>query len=236
MDEKKYKILIAEDDKDIVEILRIFINNEGYDVISVSDGKSAIDLIESEQPDLVLCDIMMPVLDGYKVIEKIRYYNNNIPIIIISAKDQDSDKILGLNIGADDYITKPFNPLEAIAHIKALLRRFYKLGGSEYITNQPLTVGDLTLDVENSLVIKRGREIVLTSKELKILLFFMKNPGKIVTKVQINTFVNGDYFEADDNSLLVHLSKIRDKIEDDPKKPKYITTIRGLGYKFDNNN
>ncbi len=233
MEEKKYKILVAEDDKDIVELLKLYLENAGYKVITAYDGKNALGMIENETPDLAICDIMMPHMSGYEVIKNVRESDNNIPIIILSAKNQDSDKILGLDIGADDYVTKPFNPLEIVAHVRACLRRFYKLGGSESASNVLLKAGDLVLDIEKVSVTKNGEDIPLTPTEFKILTLLMKNPGRVFTKVQIYEYVNGEYYESDENSLMVHMSKLRDKIEDDNKNPRYIKTVRGLGYKME---
>ena len=233
MDEKKYKILVAEDDKDIVSVIKLYLENAEYDVITANDGQMALTRIENENPDLAICDIMMPNLSGYEVIKRVRESDNNIPIIILSAKNQDSDKILGLDIGADDYMTKPFNPLEIVAHVRACLRRFYKLGGSEAASAVLLKAGDLVLDIEKVTVTKNGRDIALTPTEFKILTLLMKNPGRVFTKVQIYEYVNGEYYESDENSLMVHMSKLRDKIEDDNKNPKYIKTVRGLGYKME---
>ncbi len=233
MDDKKYKILVAEDDKDIVSVIKLYLENAEYDVITANDGEMALTRIENEKPDLAICDIMMPKLSGYDVIRSVRESDNNIPIIILSAKNQDSDKILGLDIGADDYMTKPFNPLEIVAHVRACLRRFYKLGGSEATSAVLLKAGDLVLDIEKVTVTKNGEDIALTPTEFKILTLLMKNPGRVFTKVQIYEYVNGEYYESDENSLMVHMSKLRDKIEDDNKNPKYIKTVRGLGYKME---
>ena len=233
MDDKKYTILIAEDDVDIIGVVRLYLEDAGYKVVSAEDGETALALMESEKPDLFICDIMMPKMNGYEVIKNIRESGNNIPIIILSAKNHDSDRILGLEIGADDYIVKPFNPMEIVARCKSSLRRFYKLGSCETKSATVFTVGEITLDIERAKVIKRGEEIFVTPTELKILTLFMKNPGKVFTKVQIFQYINGDtFFTEDDNSLAVHMSKLRDKIEDDPKNPRYIKTIRGLGYKI----
>ncbi len=233
MEDKKYKILVAEDDKDIVSVIKLYLENAEYDVITANDGEMALTRIENEKPDLAICDIMMPKLSGYDVIRSVRESDNNIPIIILSAKNQDSDKILGLDIGADDYMTKPFNPLEIVAHVRACLRRFYKLGGSEATSAVLLKAGDLVLDIEKVTVTKNGEDIALTPTEFKILTLLMKNPGRVFTKVQIYEYVNGEYYESDENSLMVHMSKLRDKIEDDNKNPKYIKTVRGLGYKME---
>lgn len=228
-----YKILIAEDDNDIVEILRLYLENEGFDLVISRDGEEAYKSFEKNSVDVALIDIMMPKLNGYELIKKIRD-TSNIPIIVMSAKNMDSDKILGLTLGADDYLTKPFNPLEVVARIKSQLRRFYDLNSSSSEeSNNILVVGELELDPSNLNVNKNGEIINLTPTELKILSLMMKTPGKIYTKMQIFENINGDYYESDDNTLMVHISKIREKIEEDPKNPQYLKTVRGLGYKIE---
>ncbi len=228
-----YKILIAEDDNDIVEILRLYLENEGFDLVISRDGEEAYKSFEKNSIDVALIDIMMPKLNGYELIKKIRD-TSNIPIIVMSAKNMDSDKILGLTLGADDYLTKPFNPLEVVARIKSQLRRFYDLNSSSSEeSNNILVVGELELDPSNLNVNKNGEIINLTPTELKILSLMMKTPGKIYTKMQIFENINGDYYESDDNTLMVHISKIREKIEEDPKNPQYLKTVRGLGYKIE---
>ncbi|MCR4832797.1 MAG: response regulator transcription factor [Butyrivibrio sp.] len=232
MSKEKNRILIAEDDKDILSLLRLYLEKDGFDVLFAEDGLVAYDLIEQEEPDLVISDIMMPGMNGYDLIQKIRKSRNNVPIIILSAKNQDNDKILGLDIGADDYITKPFNPLELVAHVKAALRRFYSLGSGETAATS-YKVGELEIDIERVRFTKKGEEISLTPFEFKIMTLLMKNPGRVFTKVQIYEYISGEYYETDENALMVHMSKLRDKIEDDRNEPKYIKTIRGLGYKIE---
>ncbi len=228
-----YRILIAEDDNDIVEILRLYLENEGFELVISRDGEEALNNFESTSVDMALIDIMMPKLNGYELIKKMRDVSN-IPIIVMSAKNMDSDKILGLTLGADDYLTKPFNPLEVVARIKSQLRRFYDLNTNvQEESNNVITVGELVMDPSNLSVNKNGQEINLTPTEFKILALMMKTPGKIYTKMQIFENINGDYYESDDNTLMVHISKIRDKIEDEPKSPKYLKTVRGLGYKIE---
>lgn len=227
----KYTVLIAEDDKDIVEILTLYLGNEGYNVLSAFDGQEAYKIAESNKIDFAILDIMMPLMNGYDLTKKLRE-KYNMPILILSAKNTDSDKILGLNLGADDYIAKPFNPLEIVARVNSGIRRFYKLNPSQN-DSDILKVGDLELDTESIVLKKSGKEISLTATEFKILQMLMKNPGKVFTKVQIYEKINGEYFESDDNTMMVHMSKLRDKIEDDSKNPKYIKTIRGLGYKME---
>lgn len=228
-----YKILVAEDDTDIQEVLRLYLVNSGFEVVSAYDGSEAYELMLSEKPDLALLDIMMPVINGYELTKKIREVSN-IPIIILSAMNADSDKILGLDIGADDYITKPFNPLEVIARIQSNLRRKYKLDSSAAEENgDMLTVGELKLDTKKFILYKNGEEIMLTPTEFKILSLFMEKPGMVFTKAQIYQRINGDFYETDDNTMMVHISKLRDKLGDNSKSPTYIKTVRGLGYKIE---
>lgn len=228
-----YRILIAEDDEDIVELLRLYLENEKLEVRTAGNGIDALHIIENEPIDLAVLDIMMPMMNGYELTKKIRE-RSNIPIIILSAKNQDSDKILGLNIGADDYLTKPFNPLEIIARVHSNLRRFYKLNDNNQTKTSPvITIGELRIDAEEMKLYKSGREILLTPTEFKIMLMLMKAPGRVFTKVQIYESINGQYFESDDNTMMVHMSNLREKVESDPRNPSYIKTIRGLGYKIE---
>ena len=231
----EYTILVAEDDGDIVELMKLYLENDGYRVLSAPDGMAALELVRRERIDLAVLDIMMPRLNGYELTKAIRA-QSNLPIIILSAKNADSDKILGLNLGADDYLTKPFNPLEIIARVKSNLRRFYELnpaGASAPDLGTRLCVGGLELDTAALALSKNGEPVALTPMEYKILACLMKAPGRIFTKVQLYEAVNGAYFESDENTMMVHISKLRDKVEDDPKNPRYIKTIRGLGYKIE---
>lgn len=230
-----YKILVAEDDPDIVDLLRLYLESNGYEVFSADNGEDALELLEKTPIDLAVLDIMMPKMDGYELTKRIRQ-NSNIPIIILSAKSKDNDRILGLNIGADSYITKPFNPMEIIAQIQANLRRYYQLGGDSSQTEDSdiLTLDDLCLDLDKFVFTKKGEIIFLTPTELKILTKLMKSPGRVYTKAQLYQCINGEYFDNDDNTMMVHISNLREKIEEDPKNPKYIKTIRGLGYKIEN--
>ena len=229
-----YNVLIAEDDSDIVELLTLYLNSDGFRVYSADNGVDALHIAKTEDISIALVDIMMPRMNGYELTKQIRAFSN-IPIIILSAKNMDTDRILGLNIGADAYMTKPFNPLEVIAYLKAALRRYYKLG-SDPMQQEPTqyTVGELKLDTSKFVLYKNDRVVPLTSTELKIMAKFMKSPGRIFTKAQLYECISGDYYESDDNTMMVHISNIRAKIEDDPAKPKYIITQRGLGYKIEN--
>lgn len=226
------KILIAEDDKDIVELLKLYLESNGFDVTCAYDGASALEIFKDNVFDLIIADLMMPKLNGYELIKELRK-TSNVPIIITSAKNMDSDKVLGLDIGADAYITKPFNPLELVAYVKALLRRcsLYKTTNNELDT---INVGELSLDLNRYILKKNGVIVPLTSTEIKILAMMMKSPGKVFTKSQIYECINGDYYDTFDNTMMVHISNIRGKIEDNPAKPMYIKTVRGLGYKLEN--
>jgi len=221
----KQKILIAEDDADIRELLRLYLESEGYLVLCAEDGIAALEMVRLHQPALAVLDIMMPGLNGLDLTVKLRE-ETMMPILILSAKGQDQDKILGLNIGADDYLAKPFNPLEVVARVKALLRR-------SSVSLDILQAGDFQLDISSHTLTKQGRQVFLTPMEYKILLAMMREPGRIFTKVQLYENVCGEYFESDDNTIMVHISRIREKIEEDPKKPQHIITVRGVGYKFE---
>ena len=228
----KRTILIAEDDHDIVELLRLYLENEGYHVLTAENGQVAMKLIQEHTVDLAVVDIMMPMMNGYELIREIRQ-TMNIPIIVLSAKAEDSDKIIGLRIGADEYMTKPFNPLEILARIEANLRRYYELGSEVGKGNAILQVADLVLDLDQIQLTKRGRPISLTPTEFKIISKLMRQPGRVFTKAQLYESDSGIIFESDENTMMVHISRLRDKIEDDPKNPQYIITVRGLGYKIE---
>ena len=219
-------ILIAEDDDDIRALLRLYLEGEGLRVLEAADGQTALDLAREQSPDMAILDVMMPGMNGFELTRALRKYSD-IPILILSAKSQDNDKILGLNLGADDYIAKPFNPVEIVARVKAQLRRAARSG------SDLLTVRDLTLDTASFQLTKGGKSILLTPMEYKILALFMRSPGRIFTKIQLYEGAIGSYFEGDDNTMMVHISKLREKIEDDPKNPRYIITVRGLGYKLE---
>ena len=230
----KYTILIAEDDNDIVKLLKLYLESSGYRVLTVDNGLSAFELIQNEQIDLAVVDIMMPKMDGYELIKKTREVKN-IPILILSAKNQDTDKILGLNLGADDYMTKPFSPLEIIARVKANLRRFYNLNNGDSIVhkNAEIIIGELILNTEKLTLTKNGVEIVITPNEYKILALLMKSPGRVYTKSQICEAMNGELYDNYENVITVHISHLREKIESDSRNPRYIKNIRGLGYKIE---
>lgn len=219
-------ILIAEDDADIRGLLKLYLEGEGLRVLEAADGTDALALAREHTPDMAILDIMMPGMNGFELTRALRKYSD-IPILILSAKSQDNDKILGLNLGADDYIAKPFNPVEIVARVKAQLRRAARTSADV------LTVGELTLNTSSFQLTKRDEVIPLTPMEYKILALLMRSPGRIFTKIQLYEGAVGSYFEGDDNTMMVHISKLREKIEDDPKAPRYIITVRGLGYKIE---
>ena len=224
-----YKVLIADDEKEIRNLLRLYLENDGFTVTDVASGEEVAGAMDSFKPDIVLLDVMMPGKDGIHVLKDIREVSN-VPVMIISARTADAERILGLNVGADDYICKPFNPLEVVARVKSNLRRFYSLGSGEGKTEK-LTIGDLELDTEKCLLLKAGKAMELTSVEYKIMELLMKHPGKVFTKQQIYEYAWGeDYFVAD-NNIMVAISKLRTKLDEDPSR--YIKTLRGLGYRLD---
>ncbi|WP_394921417.1 response regulator transcription factor [uncultured Robinsoniella sp.] len=222
------RILLADDEREIIELLRLYLEKDGYDVLAVGDGLSALQILRREKVDLAMVDIMMPNLNGYELIKAIRK-EKNLPIIVISAKGETADKILGLGLGADDYIVKPFDPLEVVARVDANIRRFYCLSQSD--GDEPLKVHDLELDLQQC-TLSRGKQTVeLTSIEFKILKLFMGTPGRVFTKKQIYEAAWEEQYIVDDNNIMVYISKIRDKIGE-RNGESYIRTIRGLGYKM----
>lgn len=229
-----HTILIAEDDQDITTLVKLYLESSGYRVLCAPDGATALDLARTESIDMAVLDIMMPRMNGYELTRELRAISN-MPILILSAKNTDNDKILGLELGADDYLTKPFIPLEIIARVKANLRRFYQLNPTSPVLpgSNVLLLGPLRLDLDAMSLTKNGAPISLTPTEYKILSCLMRAPGRIFTKVQLYEAVSGTYFESDENTMMVHISKLRDKIEDDPRHPCFIKTVRGLGYKIE---
>ncbi|WP_346679220.1 response regulator transcription factor [Enorma massiliensis] len=275
-------VLIVEDDRDIVELLSLYLTGSGYDVVTAGNGEDALEQLRQHPADIALVDIMMPRMNGYDFIKALRA-TDNIPVIIISARTQAADKIVGLDAGADGFIAKPFNPLEVTAQIRALLRRratdvadalaaagrtapaadeACATAPSEGEVSPPesdasgpsdraaaesapapstpsqdgahvLRVGDLAFDTERLELFKGGTPIPLTAAELKIMATFMAAPGRVFSKAQLYACINGESFAGSEASVMVHVSNIRAKLEDDPLRPAYIKTIRGMGYKID---
>lgn len=222
------RILIAEDKQDIANLIKVFLQKEGYEVILAKDGQEAFDFLLSDTVHLCIFDIMMPKIDGFTLIQKVREFSN-VPILILTAKNMEQDKILGLDLGADDYITKPFSSLELVSRVNAHLRRNYKMNNS----NSTIKYGDLKIDQEKYIVYKNGVDCLLTAMEYKLLFKLISGPERVFTKSQLYKAVCNNYIEGDENTIPVHISRLRDKIESDPKVPQYIKTIRGLGYKIE---
>lgn len=226
----KNTILVADDDREIVESIAIFLKSEGYDTEKAYTGLEALDIVMSKDIQLILLDIMMPQMDGIQTLMKIRE-SKNIPVILISAKSEDSDKILGLNIGADDYITKPFNPSEMLARVKSQLRRYTQLGAMEIAKNR-IEIGGLSLDTDSKTVTVDGDEVTLTPIEYKILELLCKNPNRVFSADEIYSMVWNYERAVTDNTIAVHVRHIREKIEINPKEPRYLKVVWGIGYKI----
>ena len=228
-----FKILVCDDDKEIVEAIEIYLTQEGYEVLKAYDGEEAIQTLKKEHVDLLIMDVMMPRLDGIRATLKIRE-ENSLPIIILSAKSEDADKILGLNIGADDYVTKPFNPLELVARAKSQLRRYTQLGSTVQDEKKEVyEVGGLSINDELKEVTVDGESVRLTPIEYNILLLLVKNQGKVFSIDQIYENIWNEEAVAADNTVAVHIRHIREKIEINPKEPRYLKVVWGVGYKIE---
>ena len=227
------KILVCDDDKDIVEAIDIYLTQEGYEVLKAYDGDEAIKVLKSNEVDLLIMDVMMPRLDGIRATLKIRE-NMSLPIIILSAKSEDADKILGLNIGADDYMTKPFNPLELVARVKSQLRRYTQLGSTAKSDSQSeFRTGGLLIKDDLKEVTVDGEKVKLTPIEYNILLLLVKNQGKVFSINQIYENIWNEEAIGADNTVAVHIRHIREKIEINPKEPRYLKVVWGVGYKLE---
>ncbi len=226
-------ILVCDDDKEIVDAIEIYLSKEGYGVLKAYDGLEAIEILKKENVQLLIMDIMMPKMDGIRATVKIRE-TNSLPIIFLSAKSEDTDKILGLNMGADDYITKPFNPLELIARVKSALRRYTTLGNLNTDNNAVFSTGALLINDENKEVTVDGEEVRLTPIEYRILLLLVQNKGKVFSIEQIYENIWNEDPVGADNTVAVHIRHIREKIEINPKEPKYLKVVWGVGYKIEN--
>lgn len=228
-----YNVLVCDDDKEIVEAIEIYLTQEGYNVLKAYDGEEALKVLKKEKVDLLVIDVMMPRLDGIRATLKIRE-ENSLPIIILSAKSEDADKILGLNVGADDYVTKPFNPLELVARVKSQIRRYTKLGSTVVDTKKSVyTVGGLTIDDDLKEVTVDGETVKLTPIEYNILLLLVKNQGKVFSIDQIYESIWNEDAIGADNTVAVHIRHIREKIEINPKEPRYLKVVWGVGYKIE---
>ena len=226
-----YKILICDDEKDIVSALKIYLEAENYETILAYNGFEAIEKLQETTVNLVLLDIMMPECDGITALAKIRE-NSNVPVILLTAKSEDTDKILGLNIGADDYITKPFNPVEVIARVRSQLRRYMELGGSSNLKNG-YTIGNIELNDGAKKVMVDGKEVSLTPTEFEILKFLMQNAGTVFSPKEIYRNVWNDEAYGAENTVAVHIRHLREKIEINPAEPRYLKVVWAHGYKME---
>ena len=228
----KYKIMIVDDEPDILDLLEKSLIIEGFDnIVKINNGLSAVSSCRELQPDMIILDVMLPGIDGYEVCKRIREFSH-CPILFLSSKNDELDKILGLAVGGDDYVTKPFSPKEVAFRVKAQLRR------TEYRQRppkaQPLTVGALSIDPEGCRVTKGGKEIELTAREFEILQYMAQNIGRVISRERLYETVWGEDGFGCDNTIMVHIRHLREKLEDDPAAPKYIVTMKGLGYKLVN--
>lgn len=227
-----YKVLAADDETELLDALELYTEREGIELIKADNGITAMELFRRENPHLVLLDIMMPGLDGFSVLKKIRA-ESKVPAIMLTARGEDYDKILGLELGADDYITKPYNPMVVVARIKAQLRRNYDYKDNGIVKEEELKCFDIVLNRAEGTVTKKEQPVELTKTEFLILELLLQNPGRIFTKQQIFDYAWDSDYIADDNTVMVHISNLRAKIEDNPKAPKLLKTIKGLGYKIE---
>ena len=226
------EILVCDDDKEIVEAIEIYLTQEEHHILKAYDGEQAIRVLQNHPVDLLIIDVMMPKLDGIRATLKIRE-KNALPIIILSAKSEDADKILGLNVGADDYVTKPFNPLELVARVKSQLRRYTQLGAMTEKKENIYETGGLMIDDDRKEVTVDGESVKLTPIEYRILLFLVQNQGRVFSINQIYENIRNEEAIAADNTVAVHIRHIREKIEINPKEPRYLKVVWGLGYKVE---
>lgn len=225
------KILLIEDDVEISDMLKKYLSTEGFEVVAAYDGESACKLFFADEYSLVLLDLMIPKIDGLGVMHAIRE-KSMVPIIILSAKDTDSDKSLGLGLGADDYVTKPFSVTEVLARMKANIRRSTQYAVGAVGEGDTITRGDIVIHTNDYSVLKKGKKLELTAKEFDILKLLMQHPQKVYTKEQIYSSVWKDVYIGDENAVNVHISRLRNKIEDNPRSPKYVITVWGIGYRL----
>lgn len=226
-----YNILICDDEKDIVSALKIYLTNDDYNLYEAYNGRQALELIEKEEIHLILLDIMMPEMDGIQVLTQMRR-TQNIPVIFLTAKSEDTDKILGLNLGADDYVTKPFNPVELLARVKSQLRRYMELGAGS-VKQSALSVGDIMLDDRMKKVTLMGKQINLTPKEYGILKFLMEHPGQVFSPKQIYYQVWEEQAYGAEGTVAVHIRHLREKVEINPDEPRHLKVVWGQGYKIE---
>jgi len=223
----KYAVLIVDDDVKLVRLLQTYFEKEGYITYSANDGLDALQVVRERKPDIIVLDLMLPGLDGLNVCRRIRK-DNDIPIIMLTARDEESDRLVGLEIGADDYVSKPFSPKEVVARAKAILRRVNK----GIVRSEPIKVGNLSIDLERHLVTNGGQIVDVTPTEFKIIELLAANTGKVYSRLQIAEQIQGYSFEGYERSMDAHIKNLRRKIEINSKEPQYIQTVYGIGYKF----
>lgn len=232
--EQKKTVLIVEDEKNIVDIIRFNLQRTGYDTLEAYDGEAGLAMAREKKPDLILLDVMMPKMMGFDVCRALRAEGDNVPVIILTAREEEEDKILGLEIGADDYITKPFDPVEVLARVRSQLRRYTQLGAKkEEEKPNVYTVGPIVLDEEKKSVSVDGDEVALTPIEFNILRLLMKNPGRIYSSAQIYELVWKEDSLGAETSVSVHIRHLRQKLEINPSEPRYLKVVWGLGYKME---
>ena len=229
-----YRILVAEDDGDIVQVLKLYLNNEGYEVLHAPNGAEALEIMEQQPADLCIFDIMMPRMDGYELIRRVREFSA-VPIIVLSAKREDADRIVGLNIGADDYLVKPFNPLEVVARVKTQLRRYVRYNNAANTEEKDAPIAEH--DVRGLIINKNthkctlyGKEVTLTPIEFSILWYLCENRGKVISSEELFENIWGEKFLDNNNTVMAHIGRLREKLNEPAKKPKFIKTVWGVGY------
>ena len=228
-----FNILVCDDERDIVSALQIYLESDGYTVFKAYNGKEAIDILSENEIHLILMDIMMPIMDGITAMVKIRE-QSNVPVILLTAKSEDTDKILGLNVGADDYITKPFNPVEMLARVRSQIRRYTKLGGNTSVNNENLlTIGGISLNDASKIVTVDGETVSLTPTEYEILKLLMQNKGRVMSQKEIYESVRNELAFGAENTIAVQIRHLREKIEINPSEPRYIKVVWAHGYKFE---
>ena len=225
-----YKVLICDDERDIVSALKIYLEAEGYETLAAANGREALEKLRREDVQLVLLDVMMPEMDGISALARIRE-ESNVPVILLTAKSEDTDKILGLNLGADDYVTKPFNPVELLARVRSQLRRYLQLGGSQ--KQDSLRMGGVELDDRSKQVSVDGEPVSLTPTEYDILKLLLQNPGRVFQPRELYRRVWNDEPYGAESTVAVHIRHLREKIEINPAEPRYIKAVWGQGYKFE---
>lgn len=228
-----HKILVVDDETSIVTLLKFNLEQNGFEVVTANDGLEAIEQVKKESPDVMVLDLMLPKMDGMDVVKTLRLDKIHVPVLMLTAKDDEFDKILGLEMGADDYMTKPFSPREVVARVRAILRRIDFEANQETTEDNTVKIGELTIDYDNYTIYKNDKKIDLTKKEYELLVYLSKNNGRVLSRDQLLNGIWQFDFDGDTRIVDVHIGKLREKIEDNPKSPKYIHTVRGFGYKME---